>query len=140
MSETRIPTSSSGVLRLQAYRRRLIESERTRTEILLPNSVRDAIQGIAKAEGAGYLDTVSALAQMGLETYQGLATTALASSAGSASPLRAAFVGSSELGAAANFGCLSAQSASITDAQPAQSLGSPLSRFLKSRKDLSDAQ
>jgi hypothetical protein len=138
MSETRIPTSSSGVLRLQAYRRRLIESERTRTEILLPNSVRDAVQCIAKAEGAGYLDTVSALAQMGLETYQGLATTA--NLASSASPLRAAFVGSSDLGASANFGCLSAQSASITDTQPAQSPGSPLSRFLKSRKDLSDAQ
>jgi hypothetical protein len=142
-------TTSRGALRLQAYRRRLREDELVRTEIVLPKTAREAAQAIATAEGAGYLETVSALTQLGLEVYQQQASTNL---------LRSSLMGASFATASpeASVGpkppselrAMMAFSASVQNAQasipssptlsvtpPNPGTTSPLSRFLKARKE-----
>lgn len=131
----------SGALRLQAYRQRLKKEELARVEILLPEETCAAMQRIASKEGAKYLETVSALAQLGLEAYNDkVATTAVASvsvnecaltnSCGlfaASSNTTPALVASS-FNAAAGLPVLSARE-NVEEKEQ-----SPLARFLKSRK------
>jgi hypothetical protein len=135
MSDSK-PTITGGALRLQAYRRRLNESDLVRAEILLPRSVRDAIQAIAKTEGAKYLETVSALAQMGLETYQGYASTVSPSEglAGTHALRSCSALAPQSYAASANF----ASAVTGSALSSAALASSPLARFLKSRKDVTD--
>ena len=69
MNKNSSVSNTAGALRLQAYRQRLRAEELSRVEILLPKETRTAVQQIAQKEGARYLETVSALAQLGLEEY-----------------------------------------------------------------------
>jgi hypothetical protein len=130
------PTTTGGALRLQAYRRRLNESDLVRAEVLLPRSVRDAVQAIAKAEGVKYLETVSALAQMGLEAYQGYASTLSPSKglAGTHALRSCSAMEPQSFAASANF----ASAVTVSALSSASLASSPLARFLKSRKDVTD--
>jgi hypothetical protein len=137
-------TSSSGALRLQAYRRRLREGDLVRTEIVLPKTVRDVAQGIADSEGVGYLETVSALAQLGLETYQ-QQTSAKASCyspAETGHALRGLSLASAAPSPVSALAASMAFSANVQSAQLVSNkamanpgLTSPLARFLKARKE-----
>ncbi len=142
MADSKALTGTPGALRLKAYRQRLREGELARVEILLPKPVRTAAQAIAEREGAKYLETVSALTQLGLETYEtqraheeaaslaaetalrGFTAPAVASFASNALSLTAA--------AGASPGLL--RTASLHQATTS-SVASPLARFLKARKE-----
>jgi len=135
MSQSK-PNTTGGALRLQAYRRRLNESDLVRAEILLPRSVRDAVQAIAKVEGVKYLETVSALAQMGLETYQGYASTLSPTEGLIGTQALRSFQASEQNCFAASMNFASSVTGSASSCAPSAS--SPLARFLKSRKDVTD--
>jgi hypothetical protein len=141
---------SAGARRLQSYRRRLREEELARVEILLPKTVREAAQGIADAEGARYLETVSALTQLGLETYQAQtgepllnAVSAFAESLGALeAPANALYATNSvqpaSFSAVRSFASpLRAQSLASHSSNRSAVFGatSPLARFLKARKE-----
>ena len=130
-----------------------------RTEILLPKPARDSIQAIAQSEGTRYLETVSALAQLGLATYQGQAadwnmghTSLYPPTEPQGGVLRSAFntalagtpacAPTSAIDFASDAGGLPAEplfgaTASAVAPAPAAPRTSPLARFLKSRKDSS---
>jgi hypothetical protein len=116
----------SGAHRLQAYRRRLSESEMVRTETLLPKAVSDSAQEIARTEGLKYQETVSALVQMGLEAYQAQTQAPIAP------PNLVAQCFGAAVPPAPTPGAL-LRSANVT--VPASASISPLARFLKARKD-----
>ncbi len=143
MNKNSTASNTAGALRLQAYRQRLRAEELCRVEILLPKETRTAVRQIAQREGTRYLETVSALAQLGLETYNKQITPERSVSAAEQRSLlrtvpEAQFAA---LNYAASFSNTCATSAiGEIDALTPMTVDendkdhSPLARFLKSRK------
>lgn len=132
--------SNSSSARLAAYRSRLKAENVSRVEILLPEPVCSAVQDIAKSHGTRYLETVSALAQLGLETYSSTVAVAKASNMEPASLSNVAVSAFSagfspttqsltnNVSTGRTLGCTSST-------EPLSNSISPLARFLKARKE-----
>ena len=140
MTKNNDTPSNSSSARLAAYRSRLKAENVSRVEILLPEPVCSAAQDIAKSHGARYLETVSALAQLGLEAYS---STVAAAKAPGMEPAAFSNVAVSALSVGfspttqslANNVSTGRTLGCIASPEPLSNDISPLARFLKARKE-----
>ncbi len=66
----RQPDAKSGSLRVAEHRASLEAEGWRRAEVLVPTRLRPRLEEIARTEGAGLADTMSALLQFGVEQYE----------------------------------------------------------------------